>query len=111
MRSFLCVEIKEPEIITKILQFQEELKSVKAKIKFVEAENLHFTLKFLGNIEPTLVEEIYSEMKKIPFSPFEIHLKTVGAFPASRPRVIWAGITEGKSELSSIITFLNHFGG
>ncbi|NVM53124.1 MAG: RNA 2',3'-cyclic phosphodiesterase [Candidatus Helarchaeota archaeon] len=107
MRCFLCIEIKKPVIITKILQFQDEFKPIDARIKFVEAENLHFTLKFLGNIEPTIIDEIYSTMKKVPFSAFPINFETVGSFPASRPRVIWIGISEGRDELSSITTYLN----
>ncbi|MFX1297329.1 MAG: RNA 2',3'-cyclic phosphodiesterase [Promethearchaeota archaeon] len=108
MRCFLCIEIKKIEIITKVLQFQEELKQANAKIKFVESENLHLTLKFLGNIESTLIDEIYVIMKKIPFSSFSINLETVGSFPVSRPRIIWIGISEGQDELTSIMKFLNH---
>lgn len=107
MRCFLCTEIKSPEIITEALQFQAELKSIGVGIKFVESENLHLTLKFLGEIDPALVDDIHSIMKKIPFSPFIISLQGVGTFPPSRPRVIWIGITEGQDELSSIISFLN----
>ncbi len=107
MRCFLSIEIKKPEIITKILQFQEGLKHIDARIKFVETENLHFTLKFLGNIEPHTVDEIFSIMKKVPFSIFSISIESVGTFPISQPRVIWVGISEGKDELASITTFLN----
>lgn len=107
MRCFLCIEIKKSEIIRKILQFQEVLKPIDARIKFVETENLHFTLKFLGNIDPSLIDEIFSVMKKVSFSAFPISLINVGSFPASRPRVIWVGISEGRDELASITTFLN----
>jgi len=107
MRCFLCIEINNPEIISKILQFQEEFKSINTKIKFVEAENLHFTLKFLGEIDPSLVKDIYSVMQKIPFSPFSMALESVGTFPPARPRVVWVGISEGRNELSSITSFLD----
>ncbi len=107
MRCFLCIEINDPEIVTKILQFQEDFKPINAKIKFVETENLHFTLKFLGEIDQALVKDIYSVMKKIPFSPFSMTLQGVGCFPPSQPRVVWVGITEGRNELSSITSFLD----
>jgi 2'-5' RNA ligase len=107
MRCFLCIEIKYPEIIAKIIQFQEDLKPINAKIKFVETENLHFTLKFLGEINETLVKDIYSVMKKIPFSPFPMTLQGVGSFPPSQPRVVWVGITEGRNELATITSFLD----
>lgn len=108
MRCFLCIEMKKPEIITEILQFQEEFKSINGRIKFVETENIHFTLKFLGDVEPPLINEVYSIMKKVPFSAFQINFETVGSFPSSRPRVIWIGISKGRDELSSITAFLNH---
>ncbi len=107
MRCFLCIEIKKSEIIKKILQFQRELNSIDAKIKFVEEENFHLTLKFLGNIDPSVVDDIYSIMKKIPFKSFSICLKTVGSFPKTRPRVVWIGITAGQEEILSIMAFLN----
>lgn len=107
MRCFLCIEIKDPEIITKIIQFQEDLKPINAKIKFVETENLHFTLKFLGEIDESLIKDIYSVMKKLPFSPFPMTLQNVGTFPPSQPRVVWVGITEGRNELATIISFLD----
>jgi len=104
MRCFLCIEIKKPEIISKILQFQEELKPIDAKIKFVETGNLHFTLKFLGEIDPILVDEIYSVMKGTPFSAFTMTVEKVGLF---WPRVIWIGISKGREELAAITSFLN----
>ncbi|MHA1425530.1 MAG: RNA 2',3'-cyclic phosphodiesterase [Candidatus Helarchaeota archaeon] len=107
MRCFLCIEIKKPEIINQIVKFQEALKFIDAKIKFVEVENLHLTLKFLGEVNLALVNEIFSVMKQIPFSSFNILLQNVGSFPKSRPRVIWIGISEGQSELISIMTFLD----
>jgi len=103
MRCFICIEIKTPEIITKILEFQEELKSLDGKIKFVEPENIHFTFKFLGEIENSVVTEIFDVMKKISISAFVITIKGAGSFP----RVIWIDISEGRDELSSIYTFLN----
>lgn len=107
MRVFLCIEINKPEIITKFLQFQEDLKNTDARIKFVETENIHFTLKFLGNVEPTIIDEIFLIMKKVPFSVFSMSFETVGSFPSSRPRVVWIGISEGRNELSSLTSFLN----
>lgn len=108
MRCFLCIEITDSTIISKIVQFQEELKSVDAKIKFVEMENLHFTLKFLGEVDSPLIEEIYTKMKKAPFSAFSLTLQNVGTFPGSNPRVIWVGISEGREQLAELSSFLDN---
>ena len=58
IRSFLCIEINKPEILEKIDGIKRELKMSKAKIKFVENENIHVTLKFLGNVSKKMIEVI-----------------------------------------------------
>ncbi len=109
MRCFLCIEIQKPEIINGIVRFQEELKLAQInKIKFVELENLHLTLKFLGEIETTLIDNLFSIMKEAPFSPFTINFETVGSFPASNPRVIWIGISKGQDQILSLISFFEN---
>ncbi|MEO0294081.1 MAG: RNA 2',3'-cyclic phosphodiesterase [candidate division WOR-3 bacterium] len=72
-------------------------------IKWVEKENLHITLRFLGETDKrTLIEE---KMKEVggKFTPFKVSLKGVGAFPSlKRASVIWVGIEEGKNFLKGL---------
>ncbi len=66
-------------------------------IRFVPLENLHITLKFLGESEP---EPIVSKLKEIDFSTFSFTLKGVGAFPNKEfPRVVWIGVGSGKEKI------------
>ena len=107
LRSFLCIELKKPEILKEILKFQDEINQIKMKMKFVESENIHLTLKFLGEIDKSLVGKIYDIMKEVSFSSFNLILQGVGSFPINRPRVVWIGLTEGQNEVLSIMNYLN----
>ncbi|MCX5680153.1 MAG: RNA 2',3'-cyclic phosphodiesterase, partial [Candidatus Omnitrophica bacterium] len=109
MRAFIAIELSE-EIKTVLHQVQSHLKYSGADVKWVEKENIHLTLKFLGEIsEDKLkrIEEILDEIGKL-FKPFELTLKDVGAFPKiESPRVIWAGLDKGAKESTEIVRRLD----
>ncbi len=89
MRCFVSVEIPE-ELKEKIAKIQQNFK--KNNIKLVEKENLHFTLKFLGEIDEEKAKAVAGRLERLKPRPFPIALKGVGAFPNERfPRIIWVG--------------------
>jgi 2'-5' RNA ligase len=62
----------------------------------------HLTLRFLGEIEPQIVPRLGSALRAAvrDRAAFRLVLEGVGAFPSSdRPRVVWAGLTEGRQEV------------
>ena len=76
-----------------LMKAEEELKQTRADIKLVEKENLHFTVKFLGEIPEGLVDEIDKRIKGLVLLRMVVNVRGLGAFPdARRPRVIWAGV-------------------
>ncbi len=89
IRCFIAIDIHNNHVF-KLL---DELKNISG-LKPVEKENLHITLKFLGEIDQRLVNDIYNEIKGLSnFKAFNIILKGMGAFPNLRnPRVVWIGI-------------------
>ncbi|MDK2372745.1 MAG: RNA 2',3'-cyclic phosphodiesterase [Candidatus Korarchaeota archaeon] len=99
IRSFIAIDVEDPEIVSKIVRVQEEILSSSARLRPVERQNLHLTLKFLGNVEESRIELVASTMREVleSFEPFPMHLKGVGAFPrVSRPNVVWIGVDEGR---------------
>lgn len=63
-------------------------------MKWAEPENIHLTVKFLGEITPEQLSEVTGILTECckGVKPFAITLKGVGAFPsASRPQVVWVG--------------------
>jgi len=63
-RCFLAINI-EPHLLEKIGNIQEEFKKTNNNVKYVKKENLHFTLKFFGNINNKKINEIIEVTKKV----------------------------------------------
>lgn len=110
IRSFIAFDIENPQIVERIAFIQRLLAGTGADIKLVEPENIHITLRFLGNISPRMVENIYEGMRRVVFAPFDVKIHGLGAFPNTHyPRVIWAGIREGSSQLRGIFNQLEPY--
>jgi 2'-5' RNA ligase len=113
VRSFIAVNLN-PEIKEYLTSLQVSLNVPETKIKWVEKNNLHLTMKFLGDISSEQTESVKSILKEITsrYSPFIIRLSSdIGIFPTYQmPRIIWTGIKEGANQLhelySSIETML-----
>lgn len=92
MRCFIAVDIEE-HIRPAIAKLQEDIEDY--DVKLVEPNNLHFTLKFLGEIDKDKMKIIENKLEKIAgiFKPFEISLLGVGVFPGpDYIKVIWVGV-------------------
>ncbi len=74
------------------MDVQRKLNVEAARIKLVERENIHYTIRFFGDTQLSKIRDIKACMEKIRFDPFDIEVSQVGAFPNKyRPRVIWIG--------------------
>jgi 2'-5' RNA ligase len=80
MRAFICVELSEEarEELLKIIKEIEKSNLINAK--FVEKENLHLTLKFLGEIDEGEVEGVKEKLKEIKLRKFKVKLGKAGFF-------------------------------
>jgi len=107
IRSFLAFDIESAPVLNRLARAQNLLVQTGADLKLVAPQNIHITVRFLGNITSTIVEKIFEEMKKIQFTPFNVQIKGIGAFPNSNyPRVVWAGISEGTEQLKNVFSQL-----
>jgi len=103
VRSFVAFDIDSDLVRKKLTDVQALLVKTGADLKVVAPENIHITMRFLGDVRMDSVEKIYEAMKKALFVPFDVKIEGVGAFPDVRyPRVVWAGITQGANDLRSI---------
>lgn len=102
IRTFVSIDIKDPQILDRIVSIQEEIRHSGADVKHVERQNIHFTLKFLGNVSPSVIDPIFEVMQRVSFKPFELEVNDVGCFNPRRPRVIWLGAGEGSEEVIRI---------
>lgn len=107
IRSFIAFDIDDATVLENLAKVQEMISRTGADLRLVKPENVHITLRFLGDITVTMIDKIYSEMEQVYFEPFQIKIKGVGAFPnLRRISIIWAGIRQGNNELRAIFNQL-----
>lgn len=102
-RTFIAVELPS-SLQSKLGQLQEDLRKSNADVSWVKPENIHITLKFLGNITAEKIEELKKALDKIAgsSSSFSLKAKGIGVFPKpSFPRVVWVGI-ENQEKLKEL---------
>lgn len=78
-------------------------------VKWVERENLHVTLRFLGEVEEPRVAPLLERLSApLDLPPFEIRVGGGGAFPASGPpRVTWIGVRDGEPRVHGVFDALD----
>jgi len=109
MRAFIAIELPK-DIKAGLSKIQEELKAESLKIEppsisWVKPQNLHLTLKFLGDIPAEQLKEIkqiISETTKT-ISGFRLRLEAAGFFPnLQTARIIWVGANQPPPELKQL---------
>ncbi len=78
-----------------------------ARIRWSRPENVHLTLKFLGNVDEESLDDLRTALENAcaDHAPFEARLAGLGAFPSARhARILWAGVGEGSERLRSLAT-------
>ena len=107
IRSFIAFDMENEGVQAKLAYAQKLLVETGADLKPVEPQNIHITIRFLGDISPPMVDKIHEALKNVKFTPFTVKLQGLGVFPSlNYPRVVWAGMTQGAEELKSIFTQL-----
>ena len=111
IRVFIAVPVPE-EIKNNIANSQEILKQKfdNDKIKWVKANLMHITIKFLGDIETAMIPDMKKMVQKsiADANSFKLSVKKIGVFPGIRkPRIIWAGIEQDVGKLVDIHEKIN----
>jgi 2'-5' RNA ligase len=103
IRSFIAFDIDDANVMERLESAQSLLSGTGADLKLVEPKNIHITLRFLGSVNASMVDKIHERMKQVVFSPFDVKIVGLGAFPNERyPRVVWAGMADGADQLRDI---------
>jgi 2'-5' RNA ligase len=105
IRAFIAIELPQ-EIHQRLDQVTSQLKQHlgETAIRWVPAENIHLTLKFLGDVSVANIEMlkkiVLTEAASYPH--FEISVGGLGSFPDTRhPRVVWVGV-EAPPDLNTL---------
>jgi 2'-5' RNA ligase len=112
MRLFVAVPVPD-ELRARLAALGKEIGQ--EGISLVRAENMHLTLKFIGEIQPQKLDEIRQRLGKIKFRGFGCAIKGVGVFPSENYiRVVWAGGESGgalEALAKDVIGALKGYGG
>ncbi|MCK5149756.1 RNA 2',3'-cyclic phosphodiesterase [Candidatus Pacearchaeota archaeon] len=97
MRVFIAIDLPE-HVKAKIFHEFENLRTKNLfNGKFVEKDNLHLTLKFLGEINEEKIEEIKSKLKELKFEKFDCEIGKTGFFhDKNHIKVIWVELVSEK---------------
>ena len=104
LRTFLAVDL-EPAVRSNCVDLQEALARAGAAVKWVEPENLHVTMLFLGEVDERDVLAVCRCAVRTcaGLPPFAMSVEGVGCFGNRRqPRTLWAGVGAGKDELVAL---------
>lgn len=104
VRTFLAIELP-PDVREGCVALQDRLAVVAADFKWVEEENLHLTLLFLGEVHDRDLAEVCRAVQAVcaRFEPFTLVFAGAGCFgDPRRPRTIWVGLREGADQLVAL---------
>ena len=104
MRTFIAIELSH-EFKQALADLQNALRRSDADVKWVEPDNIHLTLKFLGEVAEEFAGGVKGTLDTAVTgsTPFEMNLSGIGVFPKlTFPRIVWVGIDDGIEETRKI---------
>jgi RNA 2',3'-cyclic 3'-phosphodiesterase len=104
IRTFVAVDVAEA-VRRRAARLIELLAQGGGDVKWVEPQNMHLTLQFLGDVPQSDVSAVCQAVERAVEGtpPFSMTLVGAGAFPhPGRPNTIWIGIGEGSEELVAL---------
>lgn len=108
IRSFIAIPLAD-DVSRNAVRLLQRIRAAGDGIKWVPSDNLHLTLKFLGDVENTEVPSVCKVTRKLcqQYDPFPLRFVGTGGFPnADRPRILYAGVEDSSGALTEIVTQL-----
>jgi 2'-5' RNA ligase len=107
MRTFVCV-IPDAQSISEIMEFMERISEFRGYQR-VSADQIHITLKFLGETSVEQAQRLDSNLSRVgAVRPFRIKISSAGVFPdLSRPKSLWLGMGDGAEPLEKLAQSVN----
>jgi 2'-5' RNA ligase len=106
-RCFVAIDIDNEVVKNALFEAQRTIEASGADVKSVERENIHITLRFLGEMPEVQTARVADAVRGIEFKPIKLSFEGIGVFPSSaRPSVIWAGVTGDIPEVLAVFSAL-----
>jgi RNA 2',3'-cyclic 3'-phosphodiesterase len=93
VRAFLALELAK-EIRDRLKVVEDTLRTCSARMTIVEPENIHITVKFLGDVDDRLIPQVMDATKQIAFAPFPVSVGSVTVNNPKRPFTVWCSISD-----------------
>lgn len=107
-RLFIAIDLSIP-VVERLAVLQQQLDErldEGVRIKWTKPQNIHLTLKFLGDTEDSMVPMLRNVLADLvgPLFPFEVEARGIGCFPRpDKPRIIWAGFDDEGAEVLTLL--------
>lgn len=104
VRSFIAIELS-PGVKHRAGELVKKLKPTGADVNWVSPQQMHLTLKFLGDIQRDDIIPLCRLAQEVAarFQPFDLGFRGTGAFPhTDHPRSLWIGVEEGLEEIRAL---------
>jgi 2'-5' RNA ligase len=110
VRAFVAIHLP-PEVLRALAAVQDRLRAMPGGEagRWVPAENMHLTIKFVGDVLPERLTALHLALQRACAgqSPFALPVGGLGCFPnAQRPRVVWAGVQDAPGRLDGLVAAL-----
>ncbi len=107
MRMFIAVDLDDASRALVADEQRRALRRVRERssLRLVDAQQVHVTLAFLGEVPPPLSDRVADAMQQpvTGVMPFQLRIGGLGVFPArGAPRVLWLGVQHGARELIAV---------
>jgi 2'-5' RNA ligase len=103
VRSFVSIDLEDQQVLSRIGSILSSLKALGGDLKPVGEENIHLTLKFLGDVSTLRLADVKSSLQQLACPSFTAEIKGAGAFPnLKHMNVIWVGVNEGWTQVEQI---------
>ncbi len=104
IRTFIAVPVAE-RIRNNLARVVQRLAAAGTGYNWVEAENFHVTLNFVGDVPSREVATLCREIKQVAetHAAFDLVLQGVGGFPnTDYPKTLWVGVEQGSEALTTL---------
>jgi len=104
IRTFIAIDV-DKTIRARLVALQEKLTRSAPEVKWVEPENLHVTLLFLGEVDDRELGKVCAAVIKVcqEHPAFPMSIEGVASFGnPRRPRTLWVGVGQGGEEITAL---------
>ena len=108
IRAFLAIDLSQ-EIRGRYESVSAAMRARMSRVRWVRPENLHLTLRFLGDVAESRLDPLRSEVETVTCrtAPFRAELGAAGGFgPRGAPSVLWFALEDGSAALARLVAEL-----